>query len=372
MDNRKINILQLVNGFGVGGGEKKLLELVRCLDRDKYNLVVCSVGQGGPLEGDFRELGVDVYVFTKRNKLDITLPLKVADLIKRYQIDILQTTLFYADIIGAIATVLAKVKALISWEVITQPLKLRHRLAYKLLKDKFDLIVSVSDSIRSFIEKERAQDPGKIVTVHYGVDMSEFHGEEKVREALRRELGFDGSHSILGVVARLTDQKGHIYLIKAAPKVVNLFPNVRFVLVGDGPNRAMLMAKVQELGLADHFTFLGTREDVSELLNAFDVFVLPSLWEGLPNVVLEAMACGKPVIATSVDGTTEAVIDGETGILVPPRDPESLARAIINLLSSRELLKEYGEKGYQRAKDHFSLENQVKGFEDLYDSQSMR
>ena len=125
--------------------------------------------------------------------------------------------------------------------------------------------------------------------------------------------------------------------------------------------------KVHSLGLESHFIFLGYRSDIKELLNSFDIFVLPSLFEGLPNVVLEAMACSKPVVATAVAGTPEAVIDGKTGYLVPSQNPEALAKALINLLEDEDLLEKMGREGRRRMETHFSLEGQINKFEALYE-----
>lgn len=360
-----VNLLQIVNGFAVGGGEAKLLELTRCLlDSKKYNIIVCSVGQGGPLQTEFEKLGVKVYVFPKKHKFDISLIGKVAKLMIRERIDIVQMTLFYAEIIGTIAAILARVKIKISWEVYTHSRKLRHLLAYKLIYKIIDVVVTVSENTKKAIISEGKVNPSKVTTIHYGVDLTKYNrlnGHSK-----RDELNLS-NHRIVGVVARLTDQKGHSYLIEAAPQIVKEFPDVCFVFVGDGPLRQLLEDQVHSLGLESHFIFLGYRSDIKELLNSFDIFVLPSLFEGLPNVVLEAMACSKPVVATAVAGTPEAVIDGKTGYLVPSQNPEALAEALINLLEDEDLLEKMGREGRRRMETHFSLEGQISKFEALYE-----
>lgn len=360
-----INLLQLVNGFAIGGGERKLLELTRCLDRKKYNIIVCSVGQGGPLQAEFEKLGLKVYVFPKKHKFDVSLIIKVARLMKKERIDIVQMTLFYAEIIGALSALLARVKIKISWEVYTHSRKLRHLLAYRLIYKIVDVVVTVSENTKRIIVKERRIDPTKVITIHYGVDLKRFDrldGRHK-----RDELNLSQDHLILGVIARLTDQKGHIYLIQAAPRIVKEFPEVRFVFAGNGPLRQSLEDKINSLGLNSHFIFLGFRADVKELLNAFDIFVLPSLFEGLPNVVLEAMACSKPVVATSVAGTPEAVADGITGFLVPSRNSAALAKALIRLLKDRNLINNMGKEGRRRVETYFSLESQIEEFQHLYE-----
>ena len=313
MINRKINMLQMVNGFAVGGGEIKLLELIKLLNTEKYNITICSVGQGGPLQSEFEKLGHEVVVFPKKFSFDFSLVTKVAQLMKDKEIDLVQTTLFYADVIGAYAAYLAKVPIVVSWEAVSHPYRARHLMAYKLAKRKIDMVVAVSDAIRHQVVEERGVEPEKATTIHYGIDLDKYSISNKLTRA---DIGVRENDIVLGTVARYTDQKGHKYLIAAAPQIVEKFPNVRFVFVGDGPNRADMEKQIQQLGLQDHFLLLGFRDDVVDLLNIFDVFVLPSLYEGLPNVVLEAMACWKPVVATGVDGTVEAVkiiVDKYTG-----------------------------------------------------------
>src|SRR4030042_5452806 len=151
MVERRINMLQIVNGLAIGGGELKLLELARSLDKKKFNITVCSVGQGGPLKGDFEKLGIKVFVIQKLHKYDFTQIFKIVKIMRQERIDIVQTTLLYADIIGAYAAALARVPVVISWEVVSGFYGLKHILAYRLALKKIDRIVTVSNAIREKI-----------------------------------------------------------------------------------------------------------------------------------------------------------------------------------------------------------------------------
>lgn len=365
--NDKINILHVVNGFAIGGGELKLLELVEHLNKEKYNQVVCSVGQGGPLHEQFKEVSSKVVVFPKKNKFDIGLIFKVAKLMKEEKINIVQTTLFYADVIGALAAKLAKSPYVISWDVVTQQFKKRHEVGFRIAKRYIDLVVTVSDAINRKVSSDRGVPQNKVRTIRYGVDLSKFQNNSGINKAKRKELGFCDEDILLGTVARLSMQKGHKYLIEAAPQIIKQFPNVKFVFIGDGPLRKDIENQISSLGLDSYFYLMGFRNDVQEILGIFDVFILPSLWEGLPNVVLEAMASSRPVIATAVDGTPEAVIDNENGYLVPSKDPIALQNAIIRLISNKNQLIAFGQNSRRRVEEYFSLEKQVSCFEDLYD-----
>lgn len=368
---RKINILHLVNGLAIGGAEKKLLDLVRSTDKEKYNVVVCSVGQGGPLQKEFEKLNLKVIVFRKKFAFDFSLIFKVARLIREEHIDIVQTTLLYADLIGAIAAKIAKVPIVISWETVSHGandclrVKLRHKLGYRFAMKFVKKIVAVSNETRDSIIKSRGIQSDKLLTIHYGVDLRKYNGADGATN--KKELGISGDAPVIGIVARLEEVKGHKYFVQAIPKLIEKFPNIKCILIGDGSLRKSLETQVEELNLKSCFHFLGFRDDVQAWLNAMDIFVLPSISEGLPNVVLEAMACKKPVIATAVGGIPEAVIDGVTGSLIPPRDSDAIAQAISKLLENDKLTEELGSKSRLRVEEEFSLEREVSEFEKLYE-----
>lgn len=376
-NKRKINLLHIVNGFAIGGGELKLLELVKNLVEkraDKYTVTVCSVGQGGTLQPEFERLGIKVFVIEKKHKFDISQVFKVCRIIKQEQIDLVQTTLFYADVIGALAAKLTGVDAVISWDTVSHPpdsheTRLRHKLSYQLCMRFVKRIVAVSEGVKKYLIEDRKIASKKIVIIHYGIDLSLFKSRNGFLDKRKRsELGLPDHKIVIGTVARLEIQKGHRYLIAAAPEIINKFSNVVFVFAGDGTLRQELETQVNELGLQENFRFLGFRKDVKELLFAFDVFVLPSLFEGLPNVILEAMASGRPIVATAVDGTPELIEHNETGLLVPPKSPHALQEQILNLLENEENGIKLGRQAKEMAKQKFSFDQQFRKFEEVYDA----
>jgi glycosyltransferase involved in cell wall biosynthesis len=172
---------------------------------------------------------------------------------------------------------------------------------------------------------------------------------------------------LLGLVARLHRQKGLGDLLAAVAWVRERVPDVRLLLIGEGELRDELEAQARALGLSGAVIFAGIRTDVAEIVAALDIFVLPSLWEGTSNAVLEAMAAGLPIVATAVGGTPEVVVDGVTGLLVPPRDPSALAGALVTLLQDADLRHRMGRAGRERVKQYFSLERMVRRTEALYE-----
>ncbi len=366
--NRKIRVLQLVEGLSLGGAETKLLELIDHMDKSRFETTVCSLGLGNnKLLHRVKELDVDFLQMERKNRFDVTLPFRLAKLAKEKQIDVIMTTLFYADFMGALAGKIAGTKAVFSWETISAPewLYPRRLYPYRFAIRYCTNVISVSKATARWLSDERGVAPDKVIVIPYGVDIDKFSPGKNLE--LKRSLGLADDAPVVGTVARLHPQKGHKYLIEAAPEIIRNVPNVKFVFAGDGETRTELEQMVQQKGIAEHFMFLGFRSDVHELLNVFDMFVLPSLYEGLPNVILEAMATGLPVVACAVDGTPELVVDGETGYLAEPRVPEQLAVKISDIMSKPERAKSFGEAGRLRAEEHFSLTKEVNEFQTLYE-----
>lgn len=367
----RINLLQVVNGLAIGGAEKKLLELVKTLDKKRYNIIVCSIGQGGPLQKDFEALGVNVIVCQKRNKFDLSLILTVARLIKECEIDVVQTTLLLADLVGAMAAQIAGKPPVISWETVSHGendiLRTgnRHIIAYKFAMKRVSRIVAVSQEIKQSLVQRRGIPAEKIAYIPYGVDLKKFARRNGSVDK-RSILNIPSDRIVVGTVARAEPYKGVAYLQKAALQMVEQHPKLDFVFVGDGSLRKELEAEVGARGWSDRIHFLGFRNDVNEIMNTFDIFILPSLSEGLPNVILEAMASSKPVIATAVGGIPEAVVEGETGLLIPPSNTTAIMDAIRSLLSDHKAALRMGEAGRRRVEENFSLQKEVSSFEHLY------
>jgi glycosyltransferase involved in cell wall biosynthesis len=186
------------------------------------------------------------------------------------------------------------------------------------------------------------------------------------REAKRRELRVPDDAIVLGLGARLSSVKGLTYLLKALPEVIRQFPTVVLVIAGDGPLEEDLKAEADSLGVEDHVEFVGPRTDMAELLKTFDLYILPSVSEGLPMVLLEAMAAGCPIVATGVGGVPSAIEDGVSGLLAPPRDPAALAAVITRALGDEPLRRRMALAGRQVFAARFSAETMTRRYEQLY------
>jgi glycosyltransferase involved in cell wall biosynthesis len=228
-------------------------------------------------------------------------------------------------------------------------------------------LVAVSSRLQTYAIQVEGIAPEKIVMIPNGYSLrspAQITPEERSRYG--EELGLKPEAPLILSVGRLTEQKGHAYLLEAIPGVLEQVPNVVFAIAGDGPRRAVLEDKARQLGIAGSVRFLGMRADVPELLQMADVFVLPSLWEGLPLALLEAMGCGLPVVATRVEGVEEIIVDGENGLLLPPADPEALKIALQRLLVQPDLRVNLGTAGRALVETAFSLDKMGERYEELF------
>jgi glycosyltransferase involved in cell wall biosynthesis len=229
-------------------------------------------------------------------------------------------------------------------------------------------VVAVSDSVGKEILEHNIPS-AKVLIIPNGIDLDRFNSGKR-SDTLRREFGIDPECTIIGTVGRLSQEKGHTHLLHAAEKVLQTHPDVVFLIVGDGPLRKDLQDKALQLaqgGSVNPFLFSGVRNDMEEIYSLMDIFVLPSLTEGLPMVLLEAMAAQKPVVATMVGAVPRVVEDGHSGLLIPPGDVESLSGAIIDLLKDPHRAQHLAQNGYKRVRDHFSAKRMAEQYFEVYE-----
>jgi glycosyltransferase involved in cell wall biosynthesis len=293
------------------------------------------------------------------------------------RVEILHAHDFYAGLLGAAAARLAGVSViacqrhmrLSDRRVHEWGTRITHRLASRVLVN--------SEAIRDHLLAGGRVAPEKIVVIRNGLsDIAEraaldSDGRAKQRAELLRELKLDADAKLIGLVARLEPVKGHRYFIEAASRIAAAEPKAHFLLVGDGALRREIEEHAARLGVGDRTHLLGARSDAALIAAGFDVAVLASLHEGLPNAVMEAMAAGAPVVATAVGGTTELVIDGATGFLAPPADAGGLAQRILDALRDPASSARMAEQGRRRVLSQFSMRRMIESVERLYEEISM-
>lgn len=376
----RIRVLQFVPCFGLGGTERHVVSLARTLDSRHFEIFVGGFDRWGELLEELteREIPVGIYQISKLYDAHAWRQrLRFAQDLRRQRIHLVHTYNFYANVFAVPAARLAGVPVVASIRGANDDLTPMQRRAQRLVCRLAHRIAVNAEALRLRLIAE-GYDPRKIVVIRNGVDVSRFSGRRSDGR-LHRELGLPPRAPLVAVLSRLIRLKGVEYFLEAAALVAARIPQAHFVVMGDQYQRAQdgtivpdvayrneLERYAARLGLDGRAVFTGNRADVPELLPEVTVSVLPSLSEGLSNAVLEAMASGVPVVATAVGGTAEAVEDGVTGLLVPPRDAPALARAICRLLEDPELAARFRTAGSERVVQHFSLERLARETEGLY------
>lgn len=313
--------------------------------------------------------GIPVHFVRMRPRIDFDLKyvggmVKLIRLLKKEKITVVHTHMYKANTPGRIAALLRGVPVIIANEhnIDTWKSKSQHRID-RILAHFTDKIISVSDAVRKFyIEKGIPSE--KILTIHNGIKLEKFKITLNM-DRKKRELGLKPSSVVIGTVGRLEPQKGHKYFLEAASLIKREIPDAQFLLVGSGSLKGKLREYIRRMGLEDDTILTGFRKDIPEILATMEVFILPSLREGFSISLLEAMASGKPIVATSVGGNQEVICDGECGFLVSSKDSESIARRAIKILKNEELKKRLKRNAQEKVKE-FSIEKMASKTIELY------
>lgn len=361
----KIRVLYLTTDSRVGGTEKNIISLVTHLDKDRYESRVVALMPGGELIEKLRGYGIEAECLGMRNKLNLRAGFRLYRLLRKSEVDILHTYLFHANILGRMVGRLAKVPVIISSVRVME--KRRHHLWLDWLTNGMvDVETCVCEAVRKFMMEKGKIRPDKLVTIPNGIDVGGCSPDVAL-ENKKRELRVESNFPILGVVGRLHEQKGHTYLFKAMPAILREYPRAVLLVVGDGHLKNKLKRTCFNLHINKAVKFLELRKDIKCIMALVDVFILPSLWEGMPNVLLEAMALGRPIVATRVGGAEELIKDGVTGLLVPPASEAALAGALINILSRENRGRGLGEMAKKEVERRFPVEAMVRKTEKLYE-----
>jgi glycosyltransferase involved in cell wall biosynthesis len=367
-NKKKINVIHLVEELTIGGLEKILTSIVLNLDKKKYNVSVWCLKEGGFFANKLVKEGIDVkilHISSSRNPLSIY---KLYNLLKNRKFDIIHTHAYSAGTIGRISAFLAGIPVIISHNHSVYDYYNRYyHFVEWLLSLITDRIICISDIVNRFTHKTQRINTKKLITIHNGID-SEYTVSEKRTSGLRKELDIPADHSVICTIAHMEEHKGIKYLLESASLLLQSRNDISFLLVGEGALKEELKILCADLKIEENVIFTGERSDIPEILSLTDIFVLPSLREGLGLAILEAMACGKPVIATNVGGVPEIAKDGVSGILVSPKDPEALHSAMNELLGDREKLKKMGNKGKRIFSENFHSEIMINKIEELYNS----
>jgi len=368
-------ILHMRSSAHFVGLERLLLQLVVPLRREGFDIELVVLYRRGdsmpslhPLVVEARRRGVKAEQLDGGPKLPLRGVLYVANKLRKEGFALLHTHDYKTDLLGLLAARLARIPCVATvhgYVFVSRRLRI-YRMLDLLVLRFFSRVITVSEELRqqlltASLRRER------VITVHNAINPLAFisQGIQSISR-LRRQLGIREDQPLIAVVGRLIPGKGHRYFLAAAKQVLQARPEARFLVVGEGPLRGKLEAMNVTLGIQHAVSFLGFRQDVAAFMQASDLIVLPSLEEGLPVVLLEALALARPVVATAVGGVPEVVKHEETGLLVPPRDADELARAMLYLLDHPDEGARMGRKGQEIVARDFAVEAMAEKIATVY------
>lgn len=368
-----VKILFVLRMIGFGGAERQIVELCQGMDKNKFEIsVVLFFHDEGFLE-ELKAAGVKIHVLaTKKTYKRKAIP-ELIRLMKKEKFDIVQNMLPIANLAGGLAARLSGTRP-----VVVGSLRNANPFSWRNLFCLMDLaalnffndcVITNSETGKKFAVRDYRLPADKIQVIYNGKDFLKYQTSVTAGQ-IRRELNIPDGHLVVTTIGRITEQKGYEYLIEAANILIKQQNRkVTFLVVGKPEETfAKVKSLIQKYSLDKEVRLLGVRRDIADILAASDVFVLPSLWEGLPNVLLEAMIAGVPVVATDIEPNREVIENNQTGLLVPPKNAPALTEAIMTIVDNPGAAAAFKEAAYQNVLQKFNKDRLVKEYEEFYQS----
>ena len=363
MPQKPIKILYVISTLDRAGAEKQMVQLATGLNRNRFEPEVVCLWRKGLLEEELKNADIPVTLIQKRWKFDLSVVSRLADFIKKKEFEIVHTWLFTSNTYGRMAARKAGTPIIIASERCVDVWKnIIHRAIDRHLARWTHKIIANADAVKEFVQNEGIM-PDKIGVIRNSFDREKFRKPD--RGKARRKLGASEGEVAIGFAGRLSKQKGVLYLVKAGallPKEIDW----NMYIFGEGSLRGRLEKRARASGIESRARFMGAFQNSEEILPGLDIFVLPSLWEGLPNVLIEALASRLPVVAVDVGGVKEVVKEGSSGFLVPPANAKDLAEKIEMLVKNKGLREKMGREGRDFALAVFDVKTVVMAYEDIY------
>ncbi len=363
-------ILHVINTLGLGGAERFLSGLVTHLNRDQFRPVVATLTGQGPFAEDLKAAGIEVHHVHFNGARDVTGTIRLQQLMRQLRPALVQTYLTVDGFHGRLAAWFAGVPVRVAMQQNAFGggafFPFWQRWLNILLNRTTQQFVAVSAGAAAYLQETENVPAEKIIVIPNAIEPVQPVSPAEAA-SWRRQMGIPTEVPLLGIVARLTEQKGISYLLQALTQLTRtneLSPHC--VIVGEGVLRPALERERDRLGLRQQVHFLGHRRDIPQILSALDLFVLPSLYEGLSLALLEAMSAGVPVVATQVAGSQEIIVNGENGILVPPQDATALAVAISRTLQQPKKTAKMATRGKESILRRFTIDAIARQYEALY------
>ncbi|MDO9575956.1 MAG: glycosyltransferase family 4 protein [bacterium] len=379
----KCNILYVIENASFGGGERAFAQIINGLDKEKYEVyVACLPRSSGPASELFVEKIEDaaqIIPFDLRNQFNLRNIFNLTRIIKQKKIDLVHSQGARADFFSRIAARLVKMPVVVSTmaapvgEYNVNPIKKAVYVVLDRFSERFvDRFIVVAEHLGRKLIQIHKISSHKVVKIYNGVEIEPDAGcrMSDVRKKIMQELMIPEDVMLIGTIGRLVWEKGLPYFIQAIKEIDARckMQDVRYLIVGEGELKESLKFKVKSLKLEGRVIFTGFRQDIKEILGALDILVLPSIREGQPMITLETMAMGKPIVATDIEGVNETVVNGITGILVPPKNSRALAEAIVCLLKDKKKAREMGQAGRRVVEEKFNLKDKIEQHKRLYET----
>jgi glycosyltransferase involved in cell wall biosynthesis len=361
-----IRVMYILTELAPGGAERCVANLATGLDRRRFEASVVGL-RGGPMADELRAAGVRCESLDLYCRCDASALARLVRRMRRFRPDIVHTHLFHADLAGRFAAAwVGSAKLIHTVHVAEQRPRRAQFLWARWARGACDRIVCVSEAVRDHHRRRSGLPAGDYRVIRNGIDVDRYGRDDDARRRLRRQWGVKPGERVGCFVGRLDRQKGVDVLAEALVRLGSDAPIGRWMIAGEGPERAWLSDRVDRAGLADRVRLLGRVDNVPELLSACDIFALPSRWEGLPLAAMEAMAAGLAVVVSDGPGLTEVVQDGRTGLVVPVGDVASLARALRSLAEDAALRSRLATEATRDARRRFGLSRYLASHEALY------
>jgi glycosyltransferase involved in cell wall biosynthesis len=368
LSGKKIKVLFVIKPVQWSGADRVLLDVATRLNKEKYQVIFAIIGlhpdDEAAIPDSFPQIRFEMPNLHGWRQFFFSL--KLCWVMFKHKIDIIHMNSYHPGNYCRLSAFFMRVPIIIDhWHGFNR-FSLKRRMLCRLFNLFTDLSFAVSAGVGEYVQQQCGTDPAKIRVLYNGVDLAPLPNQ-KSRQEIRAELGLDPDQPVVGLVARLDHRaKGHLELIQAMSSLKETHP-FHVLMVGGGRRQEEMQELAASLGLQERVHFLGNRRDVPALLQAMDIFVLPSHSEGVSLAVLEAMAAGLPVIVSEVGGLPEIVRHEENGLLIPPKDPEALARSLARLLENPGLAASLGQKAREHIETHYSLEKMGQVVNAAYD-----
>ena len=360
----KLKILYLIGQLQVGGAEKQLVMLVKHLDSSRFEPIVCSLSENAPLAAELRDANVEVIILAQKMRPDLTRFYRIFKIVIQIKPDLIHSYMFVANTWARLVGLVTNVPVIVSVRSSETSKPLWMRVIDRLLAPFSRLMIANSFAGADLAIRRREIAPSRVIVIYNGFDQEEF--SNVLKTDIRSEFDIGHDRFLIGVIGRFEQPKGHEVFFRSFSQVTKKNPRLHVICVGDGPLKSQLLNLVEKLDINMQVIFTGVRKDIFNFLSSIDMLVIPSYREGLPNVLVESLWSGCPIIASGVGDIPELIINEENGLLVEPGDVNDLSNSIERMVLDGALRRKFIFQGRKMVDKKISLGGMVQATQEVY------